>query len=132
MEGTVNLKALFISWWYKEGQFKILNYIKHYFAYIYDMFSIKICLTTLFAVWRNDTATAAYGSSLDVRYQAFLMRQVSRLIGSTIKSVVIFVYLLVAFGSLIFFGLFLIIWLAFPAVIVLLFLVGLGYLVGVL
>lgn len=132
MEGTVNLNTLFFSWWYKEGQQKILNYIKHYFAYLADKMSVKLCFTTLFSIWRNDTQSAAYGSSLQQRWQAFLLVQTSRLIGFMIKSVVILMFLVAASFSLIFFVALMLFWLAFPIVIIFIFFSGLGYLVGLL
>lgn len=132
MEGTVKLNTLFFSWWYKEGQQKILNYIKHYFAYLADKMSVKLCFTTLFSIWRNDTQSAAYGSSLQQRWQAFLLVQTSRLIGFMIKSVVIIMFLVAASFSGIFFVGLLLFWLAFPIVIIFIFLSGLGLLVGLL
>jgi hypothetical protein len=132
MEGTVNLNTLFFSWWYKEGQQKILNYIKHYFAYLADKMSVRLCFTTLFSIWRNDTQSAAYGSSLQQRWQAFLLVQTSRLIGFMIKSVVIVMFLVAAFFSFIFFVALLLFWLAFPIVIIFIFFSGLGLLVGLL
>ncbi len=132
MEGTLNLKALFFAWWYKEGFKKILNYIKRYFAYIYDQFSVQICVTTLFSVWRGDAQSAAYGSTMNDRFQAFLFTQVSRFIGFIVKSSVLIIYLGVLFFSFMFFGIFMLVWLFFPLVILLVFLYGVGLLIGLL
>ncbi len=118
-----SLNILFFDWWYKEGYAKITAYFKRYFVYLYDQFSVSICLKTLFDVWRRDYVNTD-NMSLQEKFQAFVMNLASRFIGMMIKLMTIFVFLIFALLSLIVIGLCLIIWTLYPLVILTLIIFG--------
>lgn len=77
-----------VSWWYGAG-------LKHRFsqmaagaAGLYDYFSIDLLARSLFAPYRQISA-GAVGGSVQVKFQAFLDRTISRVIGACVRSTMI-------------------------------------------
>lgn len=122
-----NLNLLFLEWWYKEGYVNLTTYFRRFFAYLYDQFSISVCISTLFDVWRRDYQ-GGDNLSIQERFQAMIQNMVSRFIGFLVKFFTILVYLLFTAASFIFFVFFMIFWLLYPLVSLLLILLGLVYL----
>lgn len=102
MEGTKSLNSLFFVWWYTEVFGEIFVFIKHFFAYITDLFSVKICLHTLFSPWRRD-AISYEGLTIQDRFQVLILNITSRFVGAVIKIftmatfVVVFIFCVVLF-----------------------------------
>ena len=108
---------LFFTWWYGEELKNVLKYFETLFAYLFDLFSVRICFSTLFAVWRRDKINYK-GLTLQEIFQAWTMNMASRLVGATVKLFTVLTYLVVSLVCMIFIAVFLIAWLAFPLLIV--------------
>lgn len=128
-EGSANLKIMFLSWWYGEASAKLFNFLKHFFAYLFDLFSVKICLRTLFVPWKRDYISTE-GLSIQDRFQVFLLNMVSRIVGAIIKTVTVITFCLVATGSLVLSGIIVIIWYLYPAVVISLLVFGIKLIIA--
>jgi len=127
MEGKqVNLNPLFLSWWYGEAITKVLNYFGTLLRYLADFFSVKVCVTTLFSVWKRDYHSME-GLSLQQRFRAIMENVASRFIGMCVKSAVLFAFLFASFFIICFIILFMIIWFLYPIVLAGLLINGLVY-----
>ena len=117
MEGTKSLNSLFFVWWYTEVFGELFVFIKHFFAYLFDLFSIRICLRTLFAPWRRDTVSYE-GLTIQDRFQVLILNVTSRFVGAIIKIFtiatcgVVFVFCLIMFFAVF------ITWFLFPLILI--------------
>jgi hypothetical protein len=92
MEGSLILGL--ISWWYGARFNQFLKYLQKCFIFLFDFFSVEICLQTLFYVWRRDEIDGN-GLSLGEKFQVFVLNLSSRFIGFIIKILTIALYLVV-------------------------------------
>ena len=120
---------LFFTWWYNEELKNVLKYFETFFEYLFDLFSVRICFSTLFAVWRRDKVNYK-GLPIKDIFQAWTMNMASRLVGAVVKIFTIFAYLLVAISCLVFVIVFLLAWLMFPIVILALIYLGIKNILG--
>ena len=111
------LALFFFSWWYNEQFRNVLKYLRALLAYLTDLFSVQICLKTLFSVWRRDKIYYD-GLSLTQRLEAATLNFASRLVGFIVKTITLISYAIIILASIIFFVVFIIFWLAFPMIIV--------------
>jgi hypothetical protein len=88
------LVGQFFSWWYTEAISGVFAYLKRLFVYVFDLFSIKICLTTLFSPWRRDNISYRNLSIPEI-FQAWTLNLASRFVGLIVKLIVIASYSLV-------------------------------------
>jgi len=101
MEGSTSLPLMFVSWWYGHAYRRLFLYIKASFIYLADLFSVKICLKTLFAPWKRDVLSYE-GLSLQEKFQVFTLNIASRFVGFIVKIATLFCYLCaVAISSII-------------------------------
>lgn len=78
------------SWWYSTGWFRCMIRVRDNLMAIYDYFSFDLLLRTLFSPFRQISAGKVRGP-LGVQMQAFFDRLISRIIGATVRTVVIIV-----------------------------------------
>jgi len=78
-----------INWWYIAGWASFIREIFEKLRNTVDFFSIGQLLKTLFAPFRQISANGTSSSALDARFQAFLDRLVSRLVGSVVRIMII-------------------------------------------
>ena len=123
MEGNNNLLLLFFSWWYGEAYNRLFKYIRAVYVYLTDLFSVKICLKTLFSVWKRDF-TSYDGLSLKERFQVWTMNLASRFIGLIIKSITLFSFLIAIIIATALSLLMIVLWPVYPAVIVYIIFLG--------
>ena len=118
VEGSANLRALYIVWWYKEVSASLFRFIKHFFVYLLDLFSVKVCFLTLFAPWKRDSISTE-GLGIQDRFQVMMLNLASRLIGAVIKlgTIVTFAIFSILFTIIFLFSI--LIWLFYPVLIVL-------------
>ena len=111
MEGGINLPFLFFHWWYSLAYRRILKYIRAFFIFVTDLFSVKISLKTLFAPWKRDIISYE-GLTLQQKFQVWTLNLAARFVGFIIKTVTLAIYAaFIIFLS--FFSLFLIIFWGF-------------------
>ena len=117
MEGTNNLTILFFSWWYGEAYARLFKYIRAFYIYVTDLFSVKICLKTLFSVWKRD-AISYQGLSLKQIFQVWTLNLASRFVGFLIKSITLISYLVAIVILSVISIILIILWPLYPALIV--------------
>ncbi len=107
------------------------NYFKHLLAYLYDFFSVKICVTTLFSVWRRDTVTYdGPGLNLKAMFESMVLNLASIIVGFCVKTGTLITYLLMTAIFFVLMLLYIIIWVFFPLIIVAMLFLGLKYSLG--
>ena len=103
----------YFKWWYSENLTRLWRFGGRFFVFIFDFFSVTICLKTLFSVWRRDRADDTDLSFKD-KLTAWSLNFASRFIGFFIKMVTLAVYIA---ATLIFIAVFagaLLLYLGFP------------------
>lgn len=111
------MATLFLIWWYGEEFRGVLQYFETFLAYLFDVFSVRICLATLFAVWRRDRINYK-GLALKEIFQAWTLNLASRIVGFFVKISTILVYLITSILFSVFAAIFLLTWLLFPLIII--------------
>lgn len=107
----------FFKWWYGEAYMRLLKYLRAAYVFSFDLFSVKICIKTLFAPWKRD-AISYEGLSLQQKFQVWSLNVASRLIGFMIKSMTVFCYVIFSLLLSIFAFLSILVWLLYPAIII--------------
>lgn len=90
-------------WWYSRGWGVFVDQLKNYFASIVDFFSMDSLFRTLFKPFRQISAeSASANSSIDLKFQMFLDRLVSRTVGFFSRLILILVglFLMICGGAL--------------------------------
>ncbi|MEI7792261.1 MAG: hypothetical protein WCI57_02130 [Candidatus Berkelbacteria bacterium] len=122
---------MFISWWYGEMLTATFSYFKHLLAYLYDFFSVKICLTTLFSVWRRDTVTYdGPGFNIKAMFESMVLNLASVIVGFCVKLGTLLTYLIMIAIFFVLMSAYIIFWIFFPLIIVALIYFGLKYSLG--
>ncbi len=84
----------FISWWYSAGWLGFAKRLFGYLTSILHYFSVALLLKTLFAPWKRITS---YGKrSLNERLRALLDNLIARLVGFSVRFMVLFVALILS------------------------------------
>jgi hypothetical protein len=76
-----------LSWWYGSGWAGVLSATRRRLGGLSEAFSLKILLRTLFAPWKR--VVTAPGAGLDAKLQAMGDNLVSRLVGFTVRFLVL-------------------------------------------
>lgn len=116
VEGSANLKVLYITWWYKDVSSGLFGFIKYFFSYLFDLFSVKTCFLTLFYPWKRDSVSTE-GLSIQDRFQVMMLNLVSRLVGAVIKlsTIIAFLLFFIIFSAISLVSI--LIWLFYPVII---------------
>ncbi len=114
--------GLFISWWYGPGWRKALVSLKPRLHLLSENLSVKLLLSTLFAPWRRIVTYP--GAGLNEKFKAFIDNFFSRFVGFIIRVLVLLMYLVASFVTIIFTGLEIIIWPLLPFIGVLFLVIG--------
>ena len=117
MEGTKSLNSLFFVWWYTEVFGELSVFTKHFFAYLSDLFSVKISLRTLFSPWRRD-AVSYEGLTIQDRFQVLILNITSRFVGAIVKIFTIATFVVVFIFCVVLFSVIYIVWFLFPLVLI--------------
>lgn len=108
------------------------NYFKHLLAYLYDFFSVKICLTTLFSVWRRDTNTyTGPGLNIKAMFESMVLNLASIVVGFCVKIGTLATYLLMTIIFMVLMVLYIVAWTLFPLIVAALLYFGLKYTLGI-
>lgn len=78
------------SWWYSAGWLRCALAVRDGLASIYDYFSLDLLLRTLFSPFRQISAGGVRGP-IGAQLQALVDNLISRVIGATIRTVVIII-----------------------------------------
>lgn len=82
-----------LSWWYGAGWQQRFVYMRTHIEGMFDYFSIDLLARTLFSPFRQIAAGSIQGP-LSVQLRAFLDNIFSRIIGSVVRTLMIFVGIL--------------------------------------
>lgn len=130
MEGKAVSKNTFFGWWYGEALDHLLSFVGHFYAYLFDLFSVKICLQTLFAPWKRDEI-GYQNLSLQQQFQVWALNMSSRFVGFWVKLFTIFTCLILeAIFSVISMAS-LVVWLCYPVVLLVLLYMGFKLMLGI-
>lgn len=93
-----------LSWWYGAGWLRHVGQIREKIAATADYFSLGLLFTTLFAPFRQISASQVSGS-IGIQWRAFLDRLVSRCVGAVMRLIMILLgvvslLFLVAYGAI--------------------------------
>lgn len=81
-----------VSWWYLHGWRIFIQKLKNSFSGIADFFSMDSLIRTLFKPFRQISAEAAKSdASLDLKFQMFIDRLISRIIGFSSRFILLVV-----------------------------------------
>ncbi len=91
------------SWWYAHGWLVFIRKIRGFMLNITDFFSMDSLIRTLFKPFRQISAeSASADSSLDLKFQMFLDRLVSRTVGFCTRLILLIVgCILIIFSGII-------------------------------
>ncbi|MBL8158882.1 hypothetical protein JNJ66_00305 [Candidatus Saccharibacteria bacterium] len=78
-----------VRWWYSEGLYGQIGRVARMLSATSDYFSIVLLMRTLFAPFKQISATNVSGP-LGVRWRAWLDKLVSRLVGAVIRTITMF------------------------------------------
>lgn len=73
-----------LGWWYTEGWKQRLSSLRERIAKTYDYFSIDLLVRSLFAPFRQISASRVDGP-IALKWRAFLDRLISRIIGTVLR-----------------------------------------------
>ena len=116
MEGKPILSIMFLSWWYGERFVQFCRYLEKMFLKITDLFSVEICLKTLFSVWRRDKIDY-HNLSLKEMFEAWTLNLASSFIGFIVKSITLATYLILTIVFLSLAMAAILVWLLYPLII---------------
>ena len=77
-----------LSWWYRQGWVAILRASERRLSQVSHLFSVPILIRTWFAPWRRIITYP--GASIEARLRAIGDNMVSRAVGFTVRSLVLF------------------------------------------
>lgn len=77
-----------LSWWYRQGWRLVAQNVESRFFKVSHMFSVPILLRTLFAPWRRIITYP--GASINARFRAAGDNLVSRMVGFSVRALVLF------------------------------------------
>jgi len=84
VQNSKSMNSLFFVWWYRELAHQLLLFLKQFFIYLADLFSVKLCLKTLLSPWKRDQIDYE-GLTLQDKFQVLILNMISRLVGAVIK-----------------------------------------------
>lgn len=105
-----------IRWWYGPGWLLAFRRITGRTQGITRAFSIPTLLGTLFSPWKRIVSDGAKG--MDGKMKALVDNMVSRVVGFTVRSMVLFAAIFITAGSFAFGLLLTVIWPAIPVLVI--------------
>lgn len=130
--GFVFVLGHYLAWHYSRALREFSHIYRDILGFIYSFFSVDILLRSYFAPWRrmgedypeDKFDFANIGSTL-------VVNTIMRLVGIFMRTVIIIVGLTVLLFAIIIYPILLLVWLLLPLLIVFLFLLGLGLILGI-
>lgn len=123
MRGEESYNSMFLVWWYAEVRQRLFLFARQFLFYLTDLFSVKICIFTLFAPWKRDKVSYS-GLTFQAKFQVWIWNLVSRFVGATVKLFTLISYLVSVFFYFVFGIIVFCLWLFFPFLIILLIIYG--------
>lgn len=105
----------FLRWWYGAGWTDQLDSTRLHLRKINDFFSVSLLAKNLVQPFRQISAESVRGS-LDVQFRAWLDRLISRVVGAFMRLIMIIAGLVWLLASIVFYGIWLILWPFVPVI----------------
>ena len=102
-----------LSWWYTVGWRQRLTFMHDKLVSQYDFFSFDLLLKTLFSPFRQISAGGVNGP-IAVQLRAFADQMVSRLVGATVRTIVLLIGVVTLICSLVWNALVVLLWGVIP------------------
>lgn len=77
-----------LTWWYRQGWMQVAKNTEQRFFKVSHLFSVPILVRTLFAPWRRIITYP--GASIDAKLRAMGDNMVSRVVGFSVRALVLF------------------------------------------
>ena len=106
--------ASLLIWWYSAGWLKQVQLIKQSLFGTADLFSIGILLKTLFAPFRQISASSQINDTFGDKIRAAFDKLFSRIVGTIMRTIMIFIGIIVLLLQVLFSGFRLMIWPLIP------------------
>ncbi len=113
----VYLLGSWLSWHFLEVPAKIIQGWSNFLKFNLEYFSIGVLSRTLFSPWRKQIDSYAHILDFSKNAEIFITNTFSRLIGATIRLIIILIGLFFELVILIFGFLFLLFWVFLPVII---------------
>ena len=104
-----------LQWWYGAGWINRLQLAKIGLFKTSDFFSVNILIKTLFAPFRQISASSGVSDTIGEKMRAAFDKLFSRIIGAIVRTGMIFIGMIALFVNLIFIVINLILWPIIPA-----------------
>ena len=104
-----------LQWWYGAGWMNRLQLAKIGLFKTSDFFSVNILIKTLFAPFRQISASSGVNDTIGEKMRAAFDKLFSRIIGAIVRTGMIFIGMIALFVNLIFIVINLILWPIIPA-----------------
>lgn len=117
----------FFQWWYGPGWSHQFKRVTGRFQSVAATFSLGIIIRTLFAPWKQIVTETRHDQAVNIKLRAGVDNLVSRFVGFSIRSIVLFTAFIALIVSTILSLLLAILWPLLPAIV--LFLLPLGFFV---
>lgn len=104
-----------LSWWYSSGWKRQLIRAGEHTHALYDYFSIDMLVRTLFSPFRQIAANPSRKGSLDYAFRVFIDKLVSRVVGFTVRLLVLIIGAVALLLQQIILGVLLLAWPLVPA-----------------
>lgn len=117
MEGASIFERSVIAWWYGEAFKRMLIFWGRFLVYLADLFSAKSCLVTFFFPWKRDLLSYQ-DLSIQQKFEVLFLNITSRFVGAMIKLFTLLTFCLTYIVALVVVGLFIVIWLFYPLLLV--------------
>lgn len=106
-----------LSWWYSAGWNVFVHKLSDLFTSLTDFFSFSSLIRTLFQPYRQISAgSTAKDASLDLKFQAFIDRSISRCVGFVSRLLILITGLIIIIASGILGFITIIIWPLIPCI----------------
>lgn len=87
-----------IGWWYGWGWLHVLEVLRRRLVRVYNLFSVRQMLKTLFAPWKEDRMSG--GRGIDQMFRALVMNFVARLVGFFVRTFIVIFWALVSLAMI--------------------------------
>lgn len=77
-----------LTWWYRQGWLQVAKNAERRFTQVSHLFSVPILIRTLFAPWRRIVTYP--GASIEAKFRAMGDNLVSRVVGFSVRTLVLF------------------------------------------
>jgi hypothetical protein len=121
----------YVSWHYTKALSDLIELYKNFIWFIWNMFSIKILLKTLFVPFEKLSIKSTKKFDIQDFFSALVTTLLMRIVGFVVRSFFIIIGILSLVLFTVFFSLFFVVWLVMPLILLGMFVLGLFALIKI-